>query len=81
MCNVESMPMPLFSIALRWRIENEVVTGKGQFQCGNKKCDCNEQLTSWEVNFAYVEAGVKKNALVKIRLCPKCSDKLNFHTM
>ena len=24
---------------MRWRIEKEVVTGKGQFVCANKKCD------------------------------------------
>jgi protein FRA10AC1 len=24
-------------IGLRWRTEEEVITGKGQFQCGNKK--------------------------------------------
>ncbi|XP_023805365.1 protein FRA10AC1 isoform X1 [Oryzias latipes] len=63
----------------RWRTENEVVSGKGQFQCGNKRCEKNEGLKSWEVNFAYVEHGEKKNALVKLRLCPECSFKLNFH--
>ncbi|XP_018616332.2 protein FRA10AC1 [Scleropages formosus] len=63
----------------RWRIENEVVSGKGQFFCGNKRCDKQEGLKSWEVNFAYVEHGEKRNALVKLRLCPECSYKLNFH--
>lgn len=41
--------------------------GKGQFICGNKRCDSQEELRTWEVNFAYVESGEKKNALVKIR--------------
>ena len=41
--------------------------GKGQFICGNKKCGEKEGLRTWEVNFAYVEQGGKKNALVKIR--------------
>lgn len=66
-------------IALRWRIEKEVIEGKGQFACGNKHCTSREDLESWEVNFAYVEQGVKKNALVKLRLCPGCSLKLNYH--
>ena len=30
------------------------------------------------MDFGYVEAGVKKNALVKVRLCPDCSWKLNY---
>ncbi|KAJ4940147.1 hypothetical protein JOQ06_026456 [Pogonophryne albipinna] len=63
----------------RWRTEEEVVSGKGQFQCGNKRCEKEEGLKSWEVNFAYVEHGEKKNALVKLRLCPECSFKLNYH--
>ncbi|KAK3714540.1 hypothetical protein QZH41_014212 [Actinostola sp. cb2023] len=53
-------------IALRWRIEKEVIEGKGQFFCGNKKCQENEGLKSWEVNFAYEEQGESKNALVKL---------------
>ncbi|KAF0025438.1 hypothetical protein F2P81_022319 [Scophthalmus maximus] len=63
----------------RWRTENEVVSGKGQFQCGNKRCEKQEGLKSWEVNFAYVEHSEKRNALVKLRLCPECSFKLNYH--
>ncbi|KAJ0015976.1 hypothetical protein NQD34_014266 [Periophthalmus magnuspinnatus] len=63
----------------RWRTENEVISGKGQFQCGHKRCDNNDGLKSWEVNFAYVEQGEKRNALVKLRLCPECSFKLNYH--
>lgn len=66
-------------IALRWRIESEVVSGKGQFVCGEKRCEVVDQLRSWEVNFAYVELNQRKNALVKIRLCPECSHKLNYH--
>lgn len=66
-------------IALRWRIEKEVIEGKGQFACGNKHCQDRENLESWEVNFAYVEQGERKNALVKLRLCPACSLKLNYH--
>jgi protein FRA10AC1 len=54
-------------VALRWRIEAEVVSGRGQFSCGNKACGNSEQLRTWEVNFAYSERGEKKNALVKVR--------------
>ncbi|CAJ0952176.1 unnamed protein product, partial [Ranitomeya imitator] len=50
-----------------------------QFFCGHKRCDEKEGLKSWEVNFGYVEHGEKRNALVKLRLCPECSYKLNFH--
>ncbi|ESO07174.1 hypothetical protein HELRODRAFT_110669 [Helobdella robusta] len=66
-------------IAMRWRTEKEVVAGKGQFECGEKHCDEGDGLKSWEVNFGYVEHGEKKNALVKLRLCPDCSSKLNYH--
>ncbi|XP_067940666.1 protein FRA10AC1 homolog isoform X3 [Watersipora subatra] len=66
-------------IAMRWRTEREIVSGKGQFVCGNKACSTEEGLKSWEVNFAYVEKEVKKNSLVKLRLCYRCSSKLNYH--
>ncbi len=64
---------------MRWRTEQEVVLAKGQFVCGNKACDAVRKLRTWEVNFAYVEASEKKNALVKVRLCFECSYKLNYH--
>ncbi|XP_032516613.2 protein FRA10AC1 homolog isoform X2 [Danaus plexippus] len=67
-------------VALRWRVESEVVLGKGQFQCGAKRCNNATDLKSWEVNFAYIEENVKKNALVKLRLCPECSAKLNYRS-
>lgn len=77
-------------IAMRWRVEKEVIDGKGQFICGAKGCTLVEQppdqavqkrvtLTGWQVNFAYMEGDQRKNAIVKLRLCPDCSDKLNFH--
>ncbi|GAB0097201.1 protein FRA10AC1 [Sergentomyia squamirostris] len=67
-------------VGLRWRTENEIVLGQGQFMCGNKHCPEKEDLRSWEVNFNYMEHGQKKNALVKVRLCRECSRKLNYHT-
>ncbi|KAF8976466.1 hypothetical protein BGZ52_007915, partial [Haplosporangium bisporale] len=65
-------------IAMRWRTENEVTRGKGQFTCGSLRCDETKGLKSWEVNFGYVEKGEKKNALVKVRLCERCSERLNY---
>ncbi|CAF3236195.1 unnamed protein product, partial [Rotaria sp. Silwood2] len=65
-------------IAMRWRIDREVVSGKGQFICGEKRCDEKESLRSWEVLFGYVEHGKKREALVKLRLCPSCTKKLHF---
>lgn len=65
-------------VGLRWQIEAELVTGKGQFMCGEKSCNKTESLRTWEVNFGYIEQGEKKNALVKLRLCKDCSYKLNY---
>lgn len=65
-------------VALRWQIEAELISGKGQFICGSKHCSAGEGLRTWEVNFSYVEHGEKKSALVKLRLCPDCSYKLNY---
>jgi protein FRA10AC1 len=63
-------------IGMRWRTEAEVISGRGQFSCGSLACDQRASLTSWELHFGYVEKGIKKNALVKLRLCPACSEKL-----
>lgn len=68
-------------IAMRWRIEPEVLAGKGQFVCGSRQCPETEVLRSWEVNFTYSEGGAKKSALVKLRLCSSCSKKLNYHSV
>jgi protein FRA10AC1 len=65
-------------IGLRWRTKVECVEGKGQFICGNLGCQETKELYSWEVNFGYTESGERKNALVKIRLCNDCSDKLHY---
>jgi len=37
-------------VALRWRIEKEVIEGKGQFMCGDKRCTESEGLRSWEAS-------------------------------
>lgn len=55
---------------MRWRTEPELVSGRGQFTCGEKHCSGRDGLRTWEVNFAYQEHGERKNALVKLReLC------------
>ena len=36
-------------VGMRWRVEKEVVVGKGQFSCGNKRCDSKSGLASYEV--------------------------------
>ncbi|XP_075216646.1 protein FRA10AC1 homolog [Lycorma delicatula] len=65
-------------VAMRWQTEQELITGKGQFVCGEKRCRNADNLKTWEVNFGYIEHGEKKNALVKLRLCSDCSVKLNY---
>eukprot|EP00002_Diphylleia_rotans_P039022 TRINITY_DN8957_c0_g1_i1.p1 TRINITY_DN8957_c0_g1~~TRINITY_DN8957_c0_g1_i1.p1 ORF type:complete len:212 (+),score=67.80 TRINITY_DN8957_c0_g1_i1:363-998(+) len=65
-------------IGLRWRTEKEVFDGKGQFVCASKHCAQIDGLTSYEINFGYMEDGQKKNALVKIRLCDQCLEKANY---
>mmetsp|Transcript_19611 Transcript_19611/g.36916 ORF Transcript_19611/g.36916 Transcript_19611/m.36916 type:complete len:159 (-) Transcript_19611:249-725(-) len=64
-------------IGLRWRSRRDVLSGKGKDICGNQVCDENHGLGSYEVNFVYVEKGKRNQALVKIRLCRRCSKKLN----
>ena len=64
---------------MRWQTEKEARDGKGQFICAAKKCDEKKNLRTWEVNFAYQEEDGRKNALVKVRLCPEHSYRLNYH--
>jgi len=63
-------------LALRWRTEDEVLSGKGHFFCGSLSCSRREELRSWEVPFAYVEHGEHRKVMVKMKLCFKCSKKL-----
>ncbi|RAL53883.1 hypothetical protein DM860_004354 [Cuscuta australis] len=65
-------------IGLRWRTEKEVISGKGQFECGNKYCNQKDGLASYEVNFSYVEARETKQALVKLVACERCAEKLLY---
>nr|XP_010909902.1 protein FRA10AC1 homolog isoform X2 [Elaeis guineensis] len=50
----------------------------GQFICGNRACNENKSLGSYEVNFSYTEAGESKQALVKLVACKRCAEKLTY---
>ena len=69
------------AIGLRWRTEQEVFDGKGQFVCGNKRCSADQGLQSFELHFAYVEHGEQRQALVKLRVCPGCSEMLHYRQL
>lgn len=64
---------------MRWRVEKEVIIGKGDTICSNKLCTKASELETYEVNFAYLEEKERKNALVKVRVCSSCAEKLNHH--
>jgi len=66
------------NVGFRWRTESEVVSGRGQFSCGHRSCQTKTNLKSYEVDFKYAEAGTKKRALVKVRLCQDCAFKLHY---
>lgn len=74
--------------ALRWRTEDEVVSGAGETTCGNTRCGLHSPrnidpadgppppLSTLELPFAYEEKGESKFALVKVVLCARCCKKL-----
>jgi len=69
------------NFALRWRTETEVLDGTGETSCTNTRCEhhgssSSPELTTLELPFAYEERGERKEALVKIVLCPRCVRKL-----
>ena len=63
-------------IGLRWRTRQEVLNGRGDRTCGNKRCrnrSCvMDDLVTLEVPFSYDEHGERKKELVKLRLCSNC---------
>lgn len=65
-------------VGFRWRTKAEVISGRGQFSCGNRTCSDEDNLRSYEVNFEYEENGIGKQALVKVRLCISCAFRLNY---
>ncbi|TBU50336.1 folate-sensitive fragile site protein Fra10Ac1-domain-containing protein [Dichomitus squalens] len=76
------------NFALRWRTEEEVLSGAGETTCGNTRCPLHREfpggeddnvrpaLTVLELPFSYTERGESKFALVKVVLCAKCCKKL-----
>jgi Folate-sensitive fragile site protein Fra10Ac1 len=58
-----------FKVGLRWRTEQEVISGKGQFECGSLSCSKRSHLTSYEVPFNYQEHGVAKQVLPPCYFC------------
>lgn len=78
----------MLQFALRWRTEDEVVSGAGETTCGNTRCGLHSPrnidpadgppppLSTLELPFAYEEKGESKFALVKVVLCARCCKKL-----
>lgn len=64
------------TVGMRWRLEREVLEGKGETICCAKDCPVRLGLQSFEVPFCYQEGGERKVELVKARLCPACLSKL-----
>ena len=58
-----------------------MLLGKGEIVCGNKACAAERSLEDYEFNFRYAEAGDQKNALVKVRLCKNCEQKLRYKAL
>ena len=65
-------------LGLRWRAQKEVVSGRGQFICGARGCEERRGLSSFEVPFGYEEDGKRKQALVKVRVCPEHAYQLSY---
>lgn len=68
------------NIGLRWRIESEVISGKGQTKCGEINCNNTNGLCIYEVPFSYVEDNETKIELVKVVMCKSCTQKLKYST-
>ncbi|KIJ67010.1 hypothetical protein HYDPIDRAFT_85265 [Hydnomerulius pinastri MD-312] len=70
------------NFALRWRTETEVLDGTGETSCANTRCEHHHlssaapELSTLELPFAYEEHSQRKEALVKVVLCPRCVRKL-----
>ena len=47
-------------VGLRWRTEAEVISGKGQFICAQRRCLSQCELATYELPFNYNEAGQSK---------------------
>ena len=88
--NHSAQKEPARRMGLRWRTSEEVISGKGESICGVQGCmntntntnisidtpTMNKTLSLFELNFAYIENGKKKNALVKLVCCQTCTPLL-----
>lgn len=76
-------------MALRWRTEDEVLSGAGENTCGNVRCPYHQaeapqhkppKFTTLELPFAYAEQGETeiemREAMVKVVLCSRCTKKI-----
>ncbi|ANQ05731.1 Uncharacterized protein PCOAH_00001590 [Plasmodium coatneyi] len=64
-------------IGLRWRTEDEIVSGKGHMICSANDCN-NTDLKTYEFLFRYDEGGIQKETKVKLRACMDCAYKINY---
>jgi protein FRA10AC1 len=53
------------------------LAGKGESNCSEVDCD-KTAVNIFEMNFGYMEEGIRKNALVKVSVCKDCAFKLNY---
>ncbi|GAW78978.1 hypothetical protein, conserved [Plasmodium gonderi] len=67
-------------IGLRWRTEEEIVSGKGHIICSSNECD-NTNLNTYEFMFRYSEEGIEKETKVKLRACMDCAYKINYRAI
>jgi protein FRA10AC1 len=65
-------------VGMRWRVESEVIRGKGQSMCAEKVCTATSGLCVYEVPFKYEEDGASKTELVKTVVCRRCAKKLHY---
>lgn len=64
-------------IGLRWRTKNEIEKGQGHFTCASIGC-LQTKLNTYEFCFRYIEEGIQKETMVKVRVCMDCAYKLHY---
>lgn len=64
-------------IGLRWRTKREIEKGQGHFTCASIGCS-QTKLNNYEFRFRYIEEGIQKETLVKVRVCKDCAYKLHY---
>ncbi|OMO76088.1 Folate-sensitive fragile site protein Fra10Ac1 [Corchorus capsularis] len=65
-------------IGLRWRTEKEVISGKGQFICGNKHCDGKDGLASYEASLHLSIYLVNFGCSFSFATFFRCAEKLHY---